>query len=229
VDGQPVDVRELIDRAVFDERDRIARDLHDLVIQRLFAIGLGIKSLDRQLPGELDGFVEDIDQTIRDIRTSIFFLQQRTNTAPSLRGDVLRVISEAGMLLGYEPTVRLEGPLDSVVPPDVHLSLVATLRESLSNVVRHANAHRVWVTVRVDVTAERLEMLVKDDGQGLPDGQFRHSGLTNMAHRAHRLGGRCHIYTAQEGGTRVFWAIPLKLRLEWAGTGTGAKPVEAAG
>ena len=228
--NQSEDVRELIDRAVFDERDRIARDLHDLVIQRLFAIGLGIKALNQQMPEEpLGGFVEDIDQTIRDIRTSIFSLQQRANTTPSLRADVLRVISEATASLGFEPTVRLEGPLDSVVPPQAHLDLIATLRESLSNVVRHAHADRVWVTVCVDMSAERLELLVRDDGRGLPGGKFRHSGLTNMAHRAHRHRGRCHIYTAAEGGTRVFWSVPLRLRLEWAGTGTGAELAEAAG
>jgi signal transduction histidine kinase len=227
--NQPEEVRELIDRAVFEERDRIARDLHDLVIQRLFAIGLGIKALNRQLtepaPDEqLRGFVADIDQTIRDIRTSIFVLQQRPNTAPSLRGEILRVISEATNSLGYEPTVRLEGPLDSVVPPEVHLDLTATLRESLSNVVRHARASRVWVTVTVDQDARRLELLVKDNGRGIRD-TVRRSGLANIAQRAYRLRGRCHVYSPREdGGTRVFWTVPLSM------TGyvkTGAEPVEA--
>ncbi len=227
--NQAQDVRELIDRAVFEERDRIARDLHDLVIQRLFAIGLGIQTLNRQLtepvPEEqLRGFVADIDQTIRDIRTSIFFLQQRPNTTPSLRGEILRVISEATATLGYEPTVRLEGPLDSVVPPEIHLDLMATLRESLSNVVRHAAASRVWITVTVDTQAHRLEMLVKDNGQGLHGGMVRRSGLANISARAYRLRGRCHVYSPREGGTRMFWAVPLST------TGyvqTGAEPVEA--
>jgi signal transduction histidine kinase len=168
--------------------------------------------------------VAEIDQTIRDIRTSIFFLQQRPNTTPSLRGEILRVISEATATLGYEPTVRLEGPLDSVVPPEVHLDLIATLRESLSNVVRHAAASRVWVTVTIDPHTHRLEMLVKDDGQGLRNGMVRRSGLANISARAHRLRGRCHVYSPREGGTRVFWAVPLST------TGylpTGAEPVEA--
>lgn len=228
---QADDVRELIDRAVFEERDRIARDLHDLVIQRLFAIGLGIQALNRRIAEpapeeELRGFVAEIDQTIRDIRTSIFFLQQRPNTTPSLRGEILRVISEATATLGYEPTVRLEGPLDSVVPPEVHLDLIATLRESLSNVVRHAAAERVWVTVTVDQQAHRLELLVKDNGCGLREGMVRRSGLANIAQRAYRLRGHCHVYTPREGGTRVFWAVPLSMKT----TGfdkTGAEPVEA--
>lgn len=223
------DVRELIDRAVYEERDRIARDLHDLVIQRLFAIGLGIQSLSRRpAPDEqLDGYVADIDQTIRDIRTSIFRLQQRPNTTPSLRGEILRAISDASTSLGYEPTVRLEGPLDSVVPPEVHLDLIATLREALSNVVRHALAGRVWVTVTIDQTASRLDLLVKDDGRGLPPAPLRRSGLANMAQRADRLGGHCDAYAAREGGTRVFWTVPLDRPLRLTSTGTGAEPVEA--
>jgi two-component system, NarL family, sensor histidine kinase DevS len=227
--GGKQEVRELIDRAVFEERDRIARDLHDLVIQRLFAIGLGIQSLHRHQAdtpsGEhLKGFVDELDQTIRDIRRSIFLLQQRPNVVPSLRGEILRVISEATESLGYEPTVRLEGPLDSAVPPEVHLDLIATLRESLSNVVRHAQADRVWVTVRIDGNARRLDLLVKDDGRGLPPGPVHHSGLANIAQRAHRLRGHCHCYSPKDGGTRVFWTVPL------VPTGlieTGAEQLEA--
>lgn len=221
----------MIDRAVFEERDRIARDLHDLVIQRLFAIGLGIQTLNRHSAGggaeeeQLRGFVGDIDQTIRDIRRSIFFLQQRPNSTPSLRGEVLRVISDATTSLGYEPTVRLAGPLDSVVPPDVHLDLIATLRETLSNVVRHARARSVSVKVGVDPQASRLELLVIDDGNGLPRGTLRRSGLANIAQRAYRLRGHCHVYSPKEGGTRVFWTVPLTVA--WGSVETGAEPLEA--
>jgi signal transduction histidine kinase len=161
---QDVDVRELIDRAVFDERDRIARGLHDLVIQRLFAIGLGLQALNRQecepaRAARVQGFVADIDQTVRDLRRSIFFLQQRPNATPSLRAEVLRVISEACRPLGCEPTVRLAGPLDSSVPPDIQL--IAALRATLSTVVSQAPVGRV----RVSVTAaeNRVELLVRDD------------------------------------------------------------------
>jgi signal transduction histidine kinase len=217
------DVRELIDRAVYAERDRIARDLHDLVIQRLFAIGLGIQMLNRQPDEQLTGFVAEIDQAIRDIRTSIFFLQQRPNTTPSLRAEILRAISETSASLGYDPTVRLEGPLDSVVPAEVHLDLTATLREALSNVVRHALAEKVWVTVTVDQKASRLDLLVKDDGCGLPAVLSRRSGLTNIEQRALRLNGRCRVYAPKEGGTRVFWTVPINRTVRWM----DAEPAEA--
>lgn len=214
--GSQEEVRGLVDRAVFEERDRIARDLHDLVVQRLFAIGLGIQTLRRHPAGEvpldrLDGFVEDIDQTMRDIRRSIYFLQQRPNSVPTVRSELLRVISEATASLGYEPTVRLGGPLDSLVPADVQLDLIATLRETLTNVVRHAAAQRVWVTVTVDPAAHRLELLVKDDGHGLPTSRARRSGLANIAKRAYRLRGHCHVYSPKDGGTRVFWTVPLTI------------------
>lgn len=229
MNGACEDVRELIDRAVGEERNRIARDLHDLVIQRLFAIGLGLQALNRNLleparQEQLRGFVADIDQTIRDIRRSIFYLQQRPNSPPSLRAEILRVISEASRTIGYEPTVRLSGPLDSVVPANVHLELIATLREALSNVARHACAGRVWVTVAADLDAHRLELLVKDDGRGLPSRRAPRGGLANINERAARLDGHCHVYSPRDGGTRVFWAVPLAAGVL---TLTGAEPVEA--
>lgn len=227
---QDVGVRELIDRAVFDERDRIARSLHDLVIQRLFAIGLGLQALIRQecepaRASRVRGFVADIDQTVRDIRRSIFFLQQRPNATPSVRAEVLRVISEATGPLGSEPTVRLDGPLDSRVPPDIQLELTATLRAALSNVVRHAAARRVWVTVTV--AANRLELLVKDDGRGMPPEPRVQGGLAGITRRAANLRGHCRVYTPGDGGTGVFWTVPLDGHIGELKT-TGAEPVEAS-
>ncbi|CRK57411.1 GAF:ATP-binding region, ATPase-like [Alloactinosynnema sp. L-07] len=200
--------------ALFEERDRIARDLHDLVIQRLFAIGIGIQGLtrgqlDTGLGERLGSHVADIDQTIREIRRSIFSLQEPANGAYSPRADILRAISDAAATLGYEPTVRMEGPLDSVVPPEIHLDLVATLREALSNVVRHARASRVQATVTVDRAATRLELLVQDDGAGLPAEIAQRSGLANMLQRARRWCGDCVFETPPRGGTRVSWSVPL--------------------
>ncbi|PPK61471.1 GAF domain-containing protein [Actinokineospora auranticolor] len=201
--------------ALYEERDRIARDLHDLVIQRLFAIGLGLQGL-RRSPhnpdaGErLGGFVAEIDQTIREIRRSIFSLQQPANGPYSLRGEILRAISEATVTLGFEPTVRLEGPLDSVVPADVALDLMATLREALSNVVRHAGASGVALTVAVDRHATRLRLLVRDDGRGLPADITHRGGLSNMVQRARRWEGDCVIDSPAVGGTRVDWDVPLR-------------------
>lgn len=200
--------------ALFEERDRIARDLHDLVIQRLFAVGIGMQGMcrgldDSDVVDRLSTYVADIDQTIREIRRSIFSLQEPANGPYSLRGEILRTISDATVSLGYEPTVRLEGPLDSVVPPDAHGDLIATLRESLSNVVRHAHASGVQVTVAVDRRATRLELLVQDDGVGLPDDLPYRSGLANMVQRAHHWDGHCDFEIPARGGTRVCWTVPL--------------------
>ncbi|WP_147460056.1 GAF domain-containing sensor histidine kinase [Actinokineospora cianjurensis] len=205
--------------ALYEERDRIARDLHDLVIQRLFAIGLGLQGLKRapatpDAPERLTGFVAEIDQTIREIRRSIFSLQQPTGGPYSLRGEVLRAISEATVTLGFEPTVRLEGPLDSVVPADVALDLMATLREALSNVVRHAGAGSVALTVSVDRHARRLRLLVQDDGGGLPEDIAHRGGLANMVQRARRWDGDCVIDSPGVGGTRVDWDVPLARHAE---------------
>ncbi|HEV8561824.1 MAG TPA: ATP-binding protein [Actinophytocola sp.] len=183
---QDVDVRELIDRAVFDERDRIARGLHDLVIQRLFAIGLGLQALNRQ------------------------------ECEPARSAQVR----------GFEPTVRLEGPLDSRVPPDIQLELIATLRATLSNVVRHAAARRVWVNVTV--AANRLELLVEDDGRGIPPEQrVQHGGLAGITRRAAEMLGHCRVYPPGDGGTGVLWAVPLGVNIGERAT-TGAEPVEAS-
>ncbi len=199
--------------ALFEERDRIARDLHDLVIQRLFALGLGLQGATRVVGQEaserLRGWVLEIDHTIREIRRSIFSLQEPESGPYSLRGEILRAISDATMSLGYEPTVRLEGPLDSVVPSEIQFDLIATLREALSNVVRHADACGVQVTVAVDRRATRLDLLVQDDGRGLPDGITQRSGLANMVQRAERHEGTCAIGGVDPGGTLVDWMVPL--------------------
>jgi signal transduction histidine kinase len=206
---------ELAKLAVYEERDRIARDLHDLVIQRLFAIGLGVQGLSRTITGpvaveRLAGYVGEIDQTIRDIRRTIFSLQQPPGESHSLRGEVLRVISEATGSLGFEPTVRLEGPLDSVVPADVQPDLLATLREALSNVVRHAAARSALVTVSVGSRASMLALEVADDGCGLPSKLTHRSGLANMSERARRWGGTCTV--TSDLGTHVEWEVPLSTR-----------------
>jgi signal transduction histidine kinase len=140
--------------AVLEDRDRIARDLHDLVVQRLFAISLGVQSLARLAgPGVIadraTGFVTDLDRTVREIRRSIFSLHEIPEGAVSLRGDLLRVVKEAAGMLGFRPRVDLLGALDSLVPDDVRPDLLAAVREALSNVARHAAASAVWVEVEV--------------------------------------------------------------------------------
>ncbi|MBP2328761.1 signal transduction histidine kinase [Kibdelosporangium banguiense] len=189
--------------------------LHDQVIQRLFAIGLGLQGLSRlmvkpDLGRRVAGFVEEIDQTIREIRRSIFSLQEDPGTGPvSLRGELLRVIQEGAGALGFEPTVNMDGPLDSLVPDDLRPDVLATLRETLSNAARHAQASTVLITINVDREGRGLKLAIKDDGKGMPGEPQRHSGLANITERANRWHGTCDIDTAVGSGTTITWTVPL--------------------
>jgi signal transduction histidine kinase len=201
--------------AVFEDRDRIARDLHDLVIQRLFAIGLGLEGLSR-LTGEpavaerVSGFAHEIDRTIREIRNSIFSLQEPAEAQGSLRSELLRVALDAGC--ASEPRVGFDGPLDSAVPDSVRTDLIATLREALSNVVRHAAATAVSVDVSVDRDGRSLSLTVVDDGVGMPAEPGHRSGVANLAERAARWNGTFTVAARTEVGTRLDWLVELPVR-----------------
>ena len=132
--------------AVLEDRTRIAEDLHDLVIQRLFAVGLGLQGLAMRVGSDaarerLSSFIDDLDGTIRAIRQTIFSLQEPETGATGLRGEALRVVTEAASALGFEPELTFEGPLDSTVPEKSVPEVLAVLREALSNVARHAQRH----------------------------------------------------------------------------------------
>jgi len=202
--------------AIYEDRDRIARDLHDLVIQRLFATGMSLQGALRL--GELNEGVEDrisravdeLDETIREIRQTIFALHEPTSgPANGVRGRVLRETSQSSALLGFDPSVRFVGPVDSLVSERVGEHLVAALREALSNAMKHAQAHRIDVMVEVDPAT--VVLMVIDDGIGVsPTGPSRRSGVVNLAARAQELGGSCSIERASEnGGTRLVWRVPI--------------------
>ncbi len=200
--------------AVFEDRDRIARDLHDLVIQRLFAVGLGLEGIGRLVTNNvaverIAGFVQDLDRTIRDIRNTIFSLQEPAQVQGSLRSELLRTALDAAGPLGFEPKIGFDGPLDSAVPDPVRSDLVGTLHEALSNVVRHAGATRVGVEVSVDRSGRRLTLVVDDDGIGIPPAPPRRSGLANMDERAARWRGTSVVRPVPEGGTRLEWTVTL--------------------
>ncbi|MET9625968.1 GAF domain-containing protein [Lentzea sp. NPDC006480] len=203
--------------AVLEDRDRIARDLHDLVIQRLFGLGLGLQGL-TSTNAKISGFVEEVDHTIREIRRTIFSLQEPPSGSTSLRGQLLNAVHDSARLLGFEPDVSLEGPLDTVVPDKLRPDLLATLREALTNVVRHARARHVAVAVSVNRTMTRLELTVKDDGRGLPltddsGGAPHHAGgLANMAARARRHHGDCAVDSIPGAGVSITWFAPLVLQ-----------------
>lgn len=201
--------------AVLEDRDRIARDLHDQVIQRLFAVALGLQSTGRhhnlrpELATRIEGYVHQLDTSIQEIRRAIFALSEQGELRPNLQARILAVVREASEPLGFEPEVTTAGPLDSTVPYDLQQELLATLRESLSNVARHADASSVSVSVAVDVEAATLELVVADDGCGIPTSVTHRSGLANITKRAERRGGSATIESANGAGTTVTWTVPF--------------------
>ena len=200
--------------AVLEDRTRIAEDLHDLVIQRLFAVGLGLQGLSARVESErarerLSGFIDDLDGTIRAIRQTIFSLQEPEDRATGLRGEVLRVVSESVPALGFEPELTFEGPLDSVVPEKSVPEVVAVLREALSNVARHAHASHAHVTLAADTSRWTLSLVVEDDGVGPGAGDAPGLGTATMAARGRRLDGGCTLEPREGGGARLRWWASL--------------------
>ncbi|OAR23857.1 histidine kinase [Streptomyces sp. ERV7] len=207
--------------AVYEDRDRIARDLHDLVIQRLFATGMMLEGAQRKsvVPEVQRGVgkaVDELDVTIQEIRTAIFALQQGPAEAPSgLRTRVLREINMAAVPLGFKPAHRFVGPVDALVGELTGKNLIAALREALSNAFRHAQASRIEVvvdaTVQLPDGSQGVRLTVADDGVGIPEGG-RRSGLRNLRRRAEALGGSSTYGpgTGEDGGgTTVVWEAPL--------------------
>ncbi|MEH1100010.1 sensor histidine kinase [Micromonospora sp. CPCC 205561] len=200
--------RELL--VVLEDRERIARDLHDVVIQRLFATGLQLQSAapmttKPEVARRINAAVDDLDATIKDIRRTIFEL--RTPMSATLRTEIREAVEAAAEALGHRPGLELTGPIDSAVPDAVRPELTAVLREALSNAVRHARATRVEVAVRVD--AGRVSLTVTDDGVGCDPAAAR-GGLVNLRERAERHDGEFEVRRAQPHGTELHWSVPLR-------------------
>jgi signal transduction histidine kinase len=196
--------------AVYRDRERIARDLHDVVIQRIFGAGLTLQSVHDRLPEDLQEraavVVEDLDAAIRDLRSAIFSLQRPPGSG--LTGAIVDATRAAAAMLGFEPRLRLEGPLDTVVPEPVGRHVAPVLTEALTNVARHAQATSVTVLVRADAVA--LSLTVTDDGIGAPTrSTVPGNGLRNMRVRALELGGALVVDEPPDGGTRLHWWVPL--------------------
>lgn len=191
-----------------EDRARIARDLHDTVIQRLFGAGLRLQSIaavaDERMRIRLDETIDDLDDTIRELRSTIFSLQTSERTLAGLRGRLLEVVSEAGAASGVEPRLQFDGAIDAL-DPRIGEELVPTLREALSNVARHAHAREVRVTV---TAADDVTLRVTDDGVGIPGEVHGGRGIENMCDRARRLGGTATIAARDEGGTELVWTVP---------------------
>jgi signal transduction histidine kinase len=198
---------------LLEERDRIARDLHDTVIQRLFATGLSLQACASVVGTDPDGAVtridaaiDDLDVTIKQIRSAIFGLELAGSHGRALRDRVIDVAREAEGSLGAPPRVFFDGPVESAVNDDIAADLIATLREALSNVVRHAEARQVDVEV---IVGSDVRLRVTDNGIGPPHSDSHEGhGLRNMAARASKHGGVCELRPADPRGTVLEWSVP---------------------
>ena len=206
----------LHEMGLLEDRERIARDLHDTVIQRLFATGMSLQGSVRMVRNDpaatierIERAVDDLDLTVRYIRTAIFGLASSQPSSESVRNRILAQAHDAAGPLGFEPRVLLDGPIDTAVDDHIATELLATLREALSNVARHARASRAEVEVVVADGEVRLRVI--DDGVGPPaDDQPRGNGLNNMRARAAKLGGDLSLRAAEPSGTILEWWAPKK-------------------
>jgi signal transduction histidine kinase len=199
--------------AILEDRDRIARDLHDLAIQRLFATGMTLQSAMRfvqhpEANERLLRAVDDLDETIKIIRTTIFGLRRRESESRhrGLRVRTAQAIEDTVPALGFTPTLRTEGFVDTDVPPAIADEVIAVLGEALSNIARHA--HATAADIQLTVKSSEVTVTVTDDGVGIQEGG-RRSGLANLAARARKLDGELILDKPPNGGTRLVWRVPL--------------------
>ncbi|MFD8530014.1 GAF domain-containing protein [Streptosporangium canum] len=197
---------------LLEDRDRIAKDLHDVVIQRLFAVAMTLMSTVRlvdkpEASARLQSSIDELDATIRQIRATIFALQTSSGDGvEGLRAQITGLVEGARGQLGFMPALTMEGRLDAMVPDQVAEQMLAVLREALSDVVCHARASKVEVAV--EVREDRLVLTVIDDGLGVPEGG-RRSGLRDLQDQTERLGGSFAVESRPGGGTCLVWSVPL--------------------
>ena len=197
---------------LIQDRERIARDLHDTVIHRLFATGLSLQAaarlIDRPEARErVESAVDQLDTTVREIRTSIFELQTSSTITEGPRRALLDLGDEIAASTGTRATFRFEGPLDTVLEPDEVRHLLAVAREGLSNVAHHASGS--LATVTVSIASGWLEVTVDDAGPGPGPARSGGQGLVNLASRAEELGGSSTLEHRPTGGSRLAWRVPL--------------------
>ncbi|MEE9095441.1 GAF domain-containing sensor histidine kinase [Pseudarthrobacter phenanthrenivorans] len=199
------------EHALFIDRERIAADLHDLVIQRLFAAGLSIQGLRRYTSDpaaherRIAGITGELDDCIHQLRDTIYSLQAREPDRELLSGRVLRAVQEAANAAGFSPRIQLSGPVDDAVGDDVAEQLLRVLHESVSNAVRHSGSEDISVLLAAQ--EGEVVLTVRDHGRGFKDPE-RVSGLNNMKNRAAQVGGTCIIDSVPGKGTSVTWAAP---------------------
>ncbi len=200
------------------ERARIGRDLHDVVLQHLYGTGLSLQAVAATAEGDLaerlDGVVDDIDRIISEVRTIVFTLGTSGSASSGADGsfgqELADVMAQASRVLGFTPALRLEGPVESALAPEIRTEMVASMREALGNVARHAEASRVEVLV--ELAGGQVTMRVTDNGKGPPAdlaGAYRGGhGLTNLRSRASSLGGSCALTAGPGSGAVLIWSVP---------------------
>ena len=195
------------------ERERIARDLHDTVLQRLFGLGLELQAAAMsagEFAPRLEGAVDEIDRIIKEIRTSVFTLSA-ANREGSLGQEIGGILAQSARVLGFTPRLRIEGPIENMIGPDLRADLVAVLRETLANVARHSRA--TACSVELTLTGDELELAVLDNGRGIDsDLPSAGNGLRNIGARAMKHGGRFSHHPVDSGdrpGTRLVWSVPV--------------------
>jgi signal transduction histidine kinase len=211
------------DHTLTEDRDRIARDLHDSIIQRLFAVGLSLQGTARlaerpEVVSRIGDAIDKLDETIRQLRTAIFDLEVTINK-DGFRPKVMDLLHELSPVLGSHPQVTFSGPVDTAVFGTNADHALATLREALTNVAKHAGASDVVITINA---GDDLRMVVADDGRGMAGEPGSGLGLKNMRNRAERLGGGLDLGTSREGGTRLIWHIPLEANITEAEVPAGS-------
>ncbi|MEI8337367.1 MAG: histidine kinase, partial [Actinomycetes bacterium] len=200
--------------AIIEDRERIARDLHDTVIQRLFAAGMSLQATSRMVDdapaARILEAVDNLDRTIREIRGTVFALQHQQST--SLHAALRALLAESRSSLGFLPALLTEGPIDSIISPEIAEHILATTREAISNIAQHAKATSAEVFV---LAGSDIRLRITDNGVGIapPDeaanNDMRGNGLRNMSARAESLGGKLALRRGPEGGTVLEWSAAL--------------------
>lgn len=198
--------------AVHEDRDRLARDLHDTVIQRLFGVGLSLQSMAGRASDDtakrLGAAVAEIDQVIHQVRSTIYELGM-TGQSRGIRDNVITLVRELDTIVGFEVQVSLEGPVDASISDQVAEHLLATVRESVTNIGRHANATQALVHLVVE--GDQCRLTISDNGVGIGSSEpGRGLGLTNLRRRAEKLNGTFSIEEAENGGTSLVWQVPVR-------------------
>lgn len=201
------------------ERARIGRDLHDVVLQHLYGTGLSVQAVAALAEGELaerlDATIDDIDRIISEVRTIVFTLGTSGTASGSGDGsfgqELADVMAQASRVLGFTPSLRLDGPVETAITPEIRTEMVASMREALGNVARHAKAARVEVLV--ELSGQHVTMRVSDDGVGPPPdlaAAYRGGhGLANLRSRAASLGGSCALTAGSRRGSVLVWTVPF--------------------